>query len=76
MPSTYLMALYNGLAGGNGVDGNTIVSLLVLIATGVLAFFLAVYLFSWDAQNKSHRRGPVLALAVLLPLVAGSILLK
>ncbi|GAF92256.1 unnamed protein product, partial [marine sediment metagenome] len=44
-------------------------SVIALLASGVLAFGLAVYLFSWDRRNSTRRGHPLLALLVLLPFV-------
>lgn len=49
-------------------------AVLILLAAGILAFGLALYLFSWDSKNTS-RRSPLLALLVLLPFILGMILL-
>jgi len=42
-----------------------------LLACGLLAFGLAVYLFSWDSRNTARRGHPLLALLVLLPFLVG-----
>jgi|GEM_PF-115567 len=49
-------------------------AVLILLAAGILAFGLALYLFSWDSKNTT-RRSPLLALLVLLPFILGMILL-
>ncbi len=49
-------------------------SVIALSASGVLAFGLAVYLFSWDSRNTARRGHPLLALLVLLPYVIGLLL--
>jgi len=46
-----------------------------LLASGVLAFGLAVYLFNWDRRNTTQRGHPLLALLALLPYAVGMILL-
>jgi hypothetical membrane protein len=43
----------------------------MLFASGLIAFGLAVYLFSWDSRNTSRRGHPLLALLILLPYVIG-----
>ena len=50
------------------------VSVITMFASGVLAFGLAVYLFSWDSRNTARRGHPLLALLVLLPYVIGLLL--
>jgi hypothetical protein len=47
----------------------------MLLISGILAFGLAVYLFSWDSRNTTRRGHPLLALLVLLPYVLGIFLL-
>jgi hypothetical protein len=47
----------------------------MLFVSGVLAFGLAVYLFSWDSRNTTRRGHPLLALLALLPYVIGIFLL-
>jgi len=57
-------------------DFNPIGSLIVLLASGVLAFGLAIYLFNWDSRNMTQRGHPLMALLVLLPYVIGILLLS
>jgi len=71
LPATQAMNAFNGLAMGKVADFSAWGSGLVLIVSGILAFALAVYLFSWDSRNSSRRGHPLLALLVLLPYVAG-----
>jgi ABC-2 type transport system permease protein len=75
MPSTYSVQIYDTLARGAGLDAKAILSVVVLIAGGVLAFSLASYLFSWDSQNTTRRGSAWLALAVAVPFVIGMVLL-
>ena len=44
-------------------------------AGGVLAFGLAIYLFSWDSHNATHRDHPLLALLAVAPYVVGLFLM-
>ncbi len=48
----------------------------MLPVSGLLAFGLSVFLFSWDSRNTSRRGSFWLALLVLLPYVVGIFLLK
>ena len=41
----------------------------VSLATVLLGFGLAVYLFNWDRVNRTRRGHPALALLVLVPYV-------
>jgi len=51
-------------------------SVIMLPVSGLLAFGLSVFLFSWDSRNTSRRGSFWLALLVLLPYVVGIFLLK
>jgi hypothetical protein len=51
-----------------------VVSVLVLAVLGIISIFLATYLFSWDSQNSTRRGHPLMALLVLVPLIAGILL--
>ena len=74
LPATQAMNAFNGLAMGKVADFSPWGSILALVACGLLAFGLAVYLFSWDSRNTARRGHPLLALLVLLPYVAGILL--
>jgi len=71
LPATQAMNAFNGLAMGRTADFSPWGSVIVLFASGLLAFALAVYLFSWDSRNTARRGHAALALLVLLPYVAG-----
>lgn len=71
LPATQAMNAFNGLAMGSVADFNPWGSVIALLASGVLAFALAVYLFSWDSRNTERRGHPLLALLLLLPFVIG-----
>ena len=73
LPATQAMNALNALAMGGAADFNPWVSVIVLAASGLLAFGLAVYLFSWDSRNTARRGHPLLALLVLLPAAIGMI---
>ena len=75
-PTTYSMQIYDGLARGAGFDATVILSLIVTLAGGILAFTLASCLFSWDSQNTTRRGSVWLALLVLVPFVIGTALLR
>ena len=74
LPATQAMNAFNGLAMGKVADFSPWGSVIVLFISGMLAFGLAVYLFSWDSRNTARRGHPLLALLVLLPYVAGILL--
>jgi len=71
LPATQAMNAFNGLAMGKVADFSPWGSIIALAACGVLAFGLAVYLFSWDRRNTARRGHPLLALLVLLPYAVG-----
>ena len=75
LPATQAMNAFNGLAMGATADFNPWASLLMLTASGLLAFALALYLFSWDSKNSKRRGHPALALLALLPYLIGILLL-
>jgi len=71
LPATHGMNAFNSLAMGKEADFNAWGSVVVLLLGGVVAFALAVYLFSWDSRNTERRGHPALALLALLPFVIG-----
>lgn len=75
LPSTYAMNAFNGL--GQGIDApfSPIWSVIILFASGILAFILSAYLFKWDSTNTSRHQNPLIALLVLVPFILGAILL-
>lgn len=75
LPSTYAMHAFQGLAQGRAAGVNPCAAVAILLAGGVLAFGMALYLFSWDSQNATRRGHPALALLALAPYVVGAILL-
>jgi ABC-2 type transport system permease protein len=74
-PSTYSVEIYDTMARGAGFDAKAVLSLLVLLVGGILAFALANYLFSWDSHNTTRRSSAWLALSVLVPFLIGMALL-
>jgi ABC-2 type transport system permease protein len=74
LPTTHAMNAFNGLAMGNVSDFSPWVSIIILFSGGVLAFILAIYLFSWDSQNTTRRGNLLLALLAWLPYVVGLVL--
>ena len=63
-----------GFAYGQPTVFNPTTSALVLLAGGVLAFGLAIYLFNWDSRNQARRGHPLMALLALVPFVVGALL--
>ena len=65
------MNAFNGLAMGKVADFSPWGSVIALLLSGILAFSLASYLFSWDSRNSARRGHPALALLVFLPYLVG-----
>jgi len=74
LPATQAMNAFNGLAMGKVADFAPWGSVIVLFASGLLGFALAIYLFSWDSHNTKRRGHPLMGLLVLLPYVVGMFL--
>jgi phosphoglycerol transferase MdoB-like AlkP superfamily enzyme len=64
------MQAYFGLAYNQVTVIDPWLSAAVLFISGILAFGLSIYLFSWDSSNQTRRGSPLLALLVLLPYIA------
>ena len=71
LPATQAMNAFNGLAMGKAAAFSPWGSVIMLFISGLLAFGLASFLFSWDRRNTERRGNPLLALLVLLPYAAG-----
>jgi len=71
LPATQAMNAFNGLAMGKTAAFSPWGSVISLLACGLLAFGLAVFLFSWDSRNSTRRGSPLLAFLSLLPFVLG-----
>ncbi len=74
LPTTYAMDAWRGLSLGLAPTLNPYWALLILLASGLIAFGLAIYLFSWDSKNKRTGHSPFLAVLALVPFVLGAIL--
>lgn len=71
LPATQAMNAFKGLTMGGVADFNPWMSIILLFASGLLAFGLAVYLFSWDRRNAIRRGNSLLSLLCLVPFVVG-----
>jgi ABC-2 type transport system permease protein len=71
LPATLAMNAFTGLAMGGAADFNPWMSIILLLIVGLMAFGLAVYLFSWDRRNASRRGHPLLALLCFVPFIIG-----
>jgi hypothetical protein len=65
------MQAYTGLAFGQETLFDPWISVIVLLAAGLTAFSLAIYLFNWDSRNSARRGHPLMALLVVVPFIAG-----
>ena len=68
LPATQAMNAFRGLAMGEIADFDPWVSIMSLLACGVVGFALALFLFSWDSHNTKRRGHPALGFLVLVPL--------
>jgi ABC-2 type transport system permease protein len=69
LPSTYAMQAYMGLAFNQPTIIDPILCVFTLLASSLLAFGCAVYLFTWDSKNTVRRGHPLLALLVWIPYI-------
>jgi ABC-2 type transport system permease protein len=76
LPSTYSMEAFFGFGYQRETTIDPWLSMLVLLTSGILAFALAVYLFSWDSRNQTRKGSPLLALLVLLPYLAAILIVN
>ena len=74
LPTTHIMQAYTGYAFGQPTTFNPLSSIIILIASGIIAFGLAIYLFNWDSRNNSRRGTPWMGLLVLVPYIIGMFL--
>jgi ABC-2 type transport system permease protein len=75
LPTSYAMNAWRGLAFGMAPTFDPRWALLILFSSGIIAFALAIYLFSWDSKNKQSGHNPLLGLITLVPYVLGAIFL-
>ncbi len=73
LPTSHAMQAFTGFAYGQPTVFDPTTSALVLLAGGVLAFGLAIYLFNWDSRNQARRGHPLMALLALVPFVVGAL---
>jgi ABC-2 type transport system permease protein len=75
LPTSYAMNAWRGLAFGMTPTFDSRWAVLILLSGGLIAFALAIYLFTWDSKNKQSGHSPLLGLLSLVPYVLGTILL-
>jgi ABC-2 type transport system permease protein len=71
LPPSHAMIAFQGLAQGVETFVNPYASLFILLAGGIIAFGLAVFLFNWDPHNRTSKGHPLMALLAVLPYVVG-----
>jgi ABC-2 type transport system permease protein len=76
LPATQAMQAYLGLAYRQDTAIDPRISIAVLVAGGVLAFGLAIYLFNWDSHNNARRGHPLMALLAVAPYAIGAFLMR
>ena len=65
------MNAFIGLAMGRESAFSAWGSVAILAASALIAFGLAIFLFSWDSRNAKRRGSILLALLVFVPAVIG-----
>ena len=75
LPTTHAINSFRYYSYNQSIGYNPIWSLVIMLAAGILAFGLAIYLFNWDNANKTRKGHPALAFVVFIPLIIGAILL-
>lgn len=71
LPASHAAQAFAGLAFGQQAVFDPLRSVVILAASGILAFGLAIYLFNWDSRNAARRGHPALALLAAVPYVVG-----
>lgn len=74
LPATQIVNAFNGLAMGRAADFSAWGSLVTLLLGGVVAFGMALFLFSWDSRNSTRKGHPLLALAALVPYLIQAVI--
>jgi ABC-2 type transport system permease protein len=75
LPASHAMNAFRALAFGLPADANPIGSLLILLAGGLAAYGLAVFLFQWDSHNPRRGRSPWLAVLAVVPYLLAAVLI-
>ncbi len=76
LPVTHSFNLFKYFSYQQYIGYDPLWSMLILFAGGIIAFGLAIFLFSWDNKNKTRKGHPAFAFLVLLPYIAGAIFLS
>jgi ABC-2 type transport system permease protein len=76
LPTSHAMNAFRGLAYNLQTPFNSLWSVLILFAGGLLAIGLALYLFTWDNPDSRQKKKLPLGLLAILPYVLGVIFLS
>jgi ABC-2 type transport system permease protein len=76
LPTTYAMQAFEGLAYARQTVFDPLLSLGILVASGLVSALLALYLFNWDSRNQSRRGHPLMGLLAFLPFIVGILLAR
>jgi len=71
LPTTYAMDAFGGLAMGQTAGTHPWLSAGILVAGGVLAFGMSIFLFRWDSKNATRKAHPAWAVVAWLPYLFG-----
>jgi len=74
LPSTYAMQAFQTFGWNLDTGFDALWSVIILLASGILSFGLAIYLFSWDRHNTTRHGHPLLAFLAWLPYIVGVLL--
>ena len=75
LPTTYAMDAYQVLANNQDASINPVISIGILILSGLISFYLSWYLFRFDNNNASKAKSNIWALGALIPFVLAAILI-
>lgn len=75
LPTTYAMDAYQALAINLNSSFDPIISLSLLISSGIISYYLSWYLFRLDNNRTSKSRRKIWALGALIPFIIGTIFL-
>jgi ABC-2 type transport system permease protein len=75
LPVTHSFNLFKYFSYQQFLGYDPLWSILILFIGGVISFGLAIFLFNWDNRNNTRRGHPALAFLIMIPYIAGAILL-
>jgi len=75
LPTTYAMDAYQALALNAESSFDPIISLCLLVSSGILSFFLSWYLFRLDNNKTSKSKSLVWGLSAIIPFALAAIFL-